>query len=145
MSEYQVPQFIEVEDKVFGPLTLKQFIFVAGGVGMCVALVLYWHVIGFIIAVPIAVVSGAFAFYKINNKSFTDITESAFNYFTGNRLYLWKKDIDGNTNVAPAQPAPHVEVRQKLGLNQGKLHDLARSLDIQDKLPEDTRAPSRIS
>jgi hypothetical protein len=32
---YQVPQFIEIEDKIFGPLTLKQFIYLAGGVGLC--------------------------------------------------------------------------------------------------------------
>ena len=28
---FQVPQFIEVEDKIFGPLTLKQFLYTAGG------------------------------------------------------------------------------------------------------------------
>ncbi len=32
---YQVPQFIEIEDKIFGPLTLKQFIYLAGGGGLC--------------------------------------------------------------------------------------------------------------
>ena len=32
---FQVPQFIEVEDKIFGPLTLKQFIYVFGGGGLC--------------------------------------------------------------------------------------------------------------
>jgi hypothetical protein len=32
---YQVPQFIDVEDKVIGPLTIKQFIYLAGGAGMC--------------------------------------------------------------------------------------------------------------
>src|SRR3989344_2665997 len=31
--EYQVPQFIEVEDKIIGPLTLKQFIYLAGEAG----------------------------------------------------------------------------------------------------------------
>ena len=31
---FQVPQFIEVEDKIFGPMTLKQFIYMAGGAGL---------------------------------------------------------------------------------------------------------------
>ena len=26
--QYQVPQFIEVEDKIFGPLTFKQFLYI---------------------------------------------------------------------------------------------------------------------
>jgi len=33
--QYQVPQFIEIEDKIFGPLTLKQFLYLAGGGGLC--------------------------------------------------------------------------------------------------------------
>ena len=32
---FQVPQFIEIEDKIFGPLTIKQFIYIAGGAGLC--------------------------------------------------------------------------------------------------------------
>lgn len=31
--QYEVPQFIDVKDKVFGSLTFAQFIFSAGGVG----------------------------------------------------------------------------------------------------------------
>jgi Flp pilus assembly protein TadB len=69
MMEYQVPQFIEVEDKIFGPLTLKQFIFVAGGAGLCVTAVLTLHLIGWIIAIPVAIFSLALAFYKVNSKS----------------------------------------------------------------------------
>ena len=33
--QFQVPQFIEIEDKIFGPLTFKQFIYLAGGGGLC--------------------------------------------------------------------------------------------------------------
>lgn len=132
MAEYQVPQFIEVEDKIFGPLTLKQFIYLAGGAGMCVGLILYLHVIGFVLAVPIAALTLALAFYKMNNKSFTEILESGFNYFLGNRLYLWRKNTNTERQNAPVA-APTPEVRQKLGLSQTKLHDLARSLDIQDQ------------
>ena len=31
---FQTPQFIEIEDKIFGPLTLKQFIYLAGAAGL---------------------------------------------------------------------------------------------------------------
>jgi len=128
--EYQVPQFIEVEDKIFGPFTLKQFIYVAGGAGLCTVLVLYLPlVLGIILAVPVAAFSAALAFYKINNKTFIEVLEAGFNYYTKGRLYLWKKDATPTTVAAP----PPVEVRQKLGLSQGKLQELAWSLDIKDK------------
>ena len=39
--QFQVPQFIEVEDKIFGPLTFKQFVYVAGGAGLAY---LVWRV-----------------------------------------------------------------------------------------------------
>ncbi len=128
--EYQVPQFIEVEDKIFGPFTLKQFIYVAGGVGLCAILVLYFPlIIGLILALPVAAFTAALAFYKINNKPFVEIMEAAFNYYIGDRLYLWKKEknqVDAPVAVKPADP-------EKLGLTQSKLKDLAWSLDIKDQ------------
>ena len=39
--DYQVPQFIEVEDKLVGPLTFKQFVYLAGGAGICVILFVF--------------------------------------------------------------------------------------------------------
>ena len=32
--QFQVPQFIEIEDKIIGPFTVKQFIYLVGGAGM---------------------------------------------------------------------------------------------------------------
>jgi len=129
--EYQVPQFIEVEDKIFGPFTLKQFIYVAGGVGLCAIVLLYLPLwLGIIIALPVGALTLALAFYKINNKPFVEIMEAAFNYYIGDRLYLWKKDRNVSAEapiaVKPADPV-------KLGLTQSKLKDLAWSLDIKDR------------
>ncbi len=129
--EYQVPQFIEVEDKIFGPFTLKQFIYVAGGVGLCAIFLLYFPlIVGIILAAPVAALTAALAFYKVNNKPFVEIMEAAFNYYIGDRLYLWKKEKNQPTDVPvavkPADPA-------KLGLTQSKLKDLAWSLDIKDR------------
>lgn len=130
--EYQVPQFIEVEDKIFGPFTLKQFVYVAGGVGLCAILLLTLPLLfGVILALPVAALTAALAFFKINNKPFVEIMEAAFNYYIGNRLYLWRKEKNPppTASTAPVTaPEP-----QKLGLTQSRLKDLALSLDIQDR------------
>jgi hypothetical protein len=128
--EYQVPQFIEVEDRIFGPLTWKQFIFCAGGAGLCVTLVLTLHFIGWVLAIPVAAFALALAFYKVNGKSFLEVMEAAFNYFIGGRLYLWKKDPAPKAKQ-PVVVAP-IDHRTKLGLSESKLRDLAWSLDIKD-------------
>ena len=132
--EYQVPQFIDVEDKIFGPLTFKQFIYVAGGLGLCVILVLYLpRLIGIILAIPVAAFSLALAFYRVNNKSFTDMLEAGLKYYTNDRLYLWKKIDKTDIEIAKAAPSPVVPVaRVKLGIGGSRLHDLAWSLDIKD-------------
>ncbi|KND50096.1 MAG: hypothetical protein AB203_03865 [Parcubacteria bacterium C7867-008] len=132
--EYQVPQFIEVEDKIFGPFTLRQFIFVAGGVGLSAAILVYVPLIfALILVLPIAGITGALAFYKVNNKSFLDIMEAGFNYYTKERLYLWKKVEKKSETPAIVQVAAPTQVdRQKLGVSSDRLKELAWSLDIKD-------------
>ena len=133
--EYQVPQFIEVEDKIFGPFTFKQFIYLAGGGGLSVVLFLYLPLFFAIIAaIPVVALTGALAFYKVNNKSFVEMLEAGLTYYTKNRLYLWKKE-DHSKNAPEIVAVPEIR-RQKLGLSESKLHDLAWSLDIKDKNPQ---------
>jgi len=139
--EYQVPQFIEVEDKIFGPLTLKQFIFLAGGIGICVVIFLYLPlIIAVIVAAPIVALTGALAFYKVNNKDFTQMLGAGLAYYTKDRLYLWKKDNTA-TPSQPIAPVLETEARQKLGLSSDRLKNLALSLDIQDKPGEGGNEP----
>ncbi len=131
--EYQVPQFIEVEDKIFGPLTLKQFIYLAGGAGLSAGLVLYLPLaIGIMLALPIAGLAVGLAFYKVNGKPLIDLIEAGISYYLSHRLYLWKKQPKA------AEEAPKLEtnlsmgdvaVRPKLDLTSSRLKELAFSLD----------------
>ena len=135
---FQVPQFIDVEDKIFGPLTLKQFIYVAGGVGLCAILVLYLPlIVGVILAIPVAAFSAALAFYKVNNKNFVEVLEAGFKYYTTERLYLWKREPKGGKEgqAGPAAAAVAPERAPLQGLSRSKLHDLAWSLDVKDTTP----------
>ena len=76
---YQVPQFIEIEDKIIGPLTIKQFVYLVGGAGMCfIAYTFLPLILALLLIAGIVPLSLALAFYKINNKPFVDFLESAF-------------------------------------------------------------------
>lgn len=133
--EYQVPQFIEVEDKIFGPFTLQQFIFLAGGIGLAVILVLNLPLfLAIILSIPIVGFALALAFFKINGKPFTAILESAFTYYLGHRLYLWKKEAPEATPTAAPVATPVLPMQQG-GLSRRKLEDLAWSLDVQESAP----------
>ena len=89
---FEVPQFIEIEDKIFGPLTWKQFIYVAGGGGLAAVFFFFTPFIVFILfGIPIAVFTFALSFYQVNNRPFSYFLESAVNYLRGTKLYLWRK------------------------------------------------------
>jgi len=92
---FEVPQFIDIEDKIFGPLTWRQFLYLGGGVGMAVVLFLTTHFLVFVLlGLPLGLLSAALAFFPVNNRPFSYFLESMFNYITGQRLYLWRKKED---------------------------------------------------
>jgi len=89
---FRVPQFIDIEDKIVGPLTLKQFLYLLGGVGVLAMLWFYLKLTLFIIiAVPIAILVLGLAFYKVNGRPFVYLLGSLIKYMTKPKLYLWKR------------------------------------------------------
>ena len=90
---FQVPQFTDVEDKIIGSFTFKQFIYLAGGGGACIAL---YFLLPFFVAIlfmiPIAALAGALAFLKINSQPFVQVLESYFKYLMAGRLYIWRHE-----------------------------------------------------
>lgn len=126
--EYQVPQFIEAEDKIIGPLTLKQFIYLAGGAGMCVVFFSYLPIlVALLLSAPVAAFAAALAFYKINGKPFIQMVGAGFNYYVHSKLFLWKHEVPKVPKSA-LTAAPHAVHTPKL--TRGKLSELAWSLDI---------------
>ena len=140
---FQVPQFIEVEDKIFGPMTLKQFIFMAGGAGLSFVIYVFLNNLFFSI-IPIIVimsVSSALAFYKVNNRPLINVAESAFKYLFGNKLYIWKKEDkprpqDTMTAVKDAKNYASILVPK---IADSRLKDLAWSLDIKESIYSNKR------
>ena len=128
---FQVPQFIEVEDKIFGPLTLKQFLYLLGGAGM--SFLIYTFIksvyIDVVLILPVAVFALALAFYKVNNKPFINVVEAAFHYYLGDKLYIWKK-VDKPVVAREEAPAAAVSDFYVPKLSDSKLKDLTWSLDI---------------
>ena len=131
--QFQVPQFIEVEDKIFGPLTFRQFVFVAGGLGMCYLL---WRILPIFVAAPlIAGVGGlaaALAFMQYNGRPFIVALENGFFYLIRGKLYLWNNERSHmKAKVAPQAAHQDVFIPR---LSESRLHELAWSLDIKERI-----------
>jgi hypothetical protein len=129
---FEVPQFINIEDKIFGPLTFKQGLYIGGAIGIGIAA---YKILPIIIAIPIIIVvagiAWALGFYKLNNQPFIEVGQAFINYALKNKIYVWKKEIPKTSPVQPVQkqPVPPPNEIHK----HTDIQTLARNLDILDK------------
>ena len=133
--QFKVPQFLDIEDKIFGPFTFKEFVYLVGGAGLCFVL---YKALGFMLGfIPILIVGGlslALTFYHPNGKPFINMLEAGFKFFTQSKLFIWKRRVNKINKKEEEQIAikqkeeneGHTEVK----LSGSKLRDLAWSLDV---------------
>lgn len=132
VKQYQVPQFINVEDRIVGPLTLKQFLYLLGGVA--VGAILYFSLqfaLMVIAMIPVSILALAMAFLTINGQPFAKILTSALNFYMKPRLFVWKS-IQHETKKVPSSGGKTGGVGIP-NIRQSRLSDLAWSLDIKEK------------
>lgn len=90
--QFNVPQFIEIEDKIIGPLTLKQFMYLAIGGAICFMLYFVLKV-GFFIVVTIIVMGfcAMLAFLKINGRPFPHFLKNFVSFALRPKIYVWQR------------------------------------------------------
>lgn len=134
MTQYQVPQFIDIEDRIIGPLTLKQFLYLAfAGALLFVFWFLFVFYIWIIIALPITALAAIFAFLKINDRPFVYFFLAFIKYFAKPKLYIFSSAPGKAMPSSPikekieaATPAP----REEKKITPSKLKELALNLDL---------------
>ncbi len=129
--KHEVPQFIDVKDKVIGPLTFEQFIYLLGGAAL--AYMSYRFIVapfGFVMAAGIGGLAAALAFYKVNNRPFIDFLASFISYQTKGKIYSWKKiEQQNNQKVSTETPLPVQQTRYDITT-------VAQGLDVLDRSHE---------
>ena len=89
---FNIPQFIDKEDKIVGPLTAKQLGWLAGGGAVLLVL---WNVLDksafYIAAIFVGAIAGALAFYHPNGQPLISFVFSSFAFMTRPKVYLWKR------------------------------------------------------
>ena len=128
---FSVPQFIDVEDKIFGPLTLKQGIYVLGSVGITVAMfVKFGLLVAAIVGIPILFLAFLLAFVKVQGRPFIHMLYSVSFYAIKSKLYLWKKTKKKHATEDELRAARTQTTRPvSVGMSQSKLRQLSWSLD----------------
>ncbi len=138
--QFRIPQFLDIEDKVFGPFTFKQFAYLIGALGFGF---IFWRIIpAKAIAIPLILIfSGTFvalAFAKINDRPFADMLEAAYKFLIGNKTYVWHQE----QKIEKEEPKKDLRALDILKRNQtekeeisafDKIKELSGKLDILDE------------
>jgi hypothetical protein len=131
---FEVPQFIEIEDKIFGPLTWRQFVYLGGGVGAAIAMFILLPFFLFLIfGIPLALVAAALAFFPVNNRPFSYFLQALYDYFRNKRLYLWRQKSTHTYTTAPQKTISDYSARGGTPPKTSKksITSLARRLELE--------------
>ncbi len=137
---FTVPQFIEYETKIVGPLTFKQFIFV--GIAGAICFFLYFTIgktnfFLFIVACSIlGVISVALAFLQIGGRSFSTIIGNFLRFKLSPKIYLWRKKEVPVTEFRKPSAAEVVEGKEELPL---KIAEKSRLKRIKNQIETKTK------
>ena len=108
---FQVPQFIEHEPKVIGPLTFKQFTYL--GVPAAIGFFLYF-LTPFNVFLFATIIMGSLgvvlAFFKVGGRSMPGFLMGATSFFIKPKQYIWRKSTTPVTSetetITQQQDAP---------------------------------------
>lgn len=93
MAQFQTPQFLEVENKIIGPLTLKQFFYLAGAAAF--SFILYFALqfwLWLFLTAILGAVGVSLAFIKYNGQPLPTIVLRAFGFFWKPKFYVWQRE-----------------------------------------------------
>jgi uncharacterized membrane protein len=124
MGQYKVPQDVEAEDKILGPLTFKQFIYALIGFGWAAisfAILRGLPVVMVAVGLPPALLFLMLAFYTRDGQNFEQILVAMVQFFAASRKRPWAKDdlietfhVNPTVHAAEATQRNPAEVRSEL-------------------------------
>ena len=128
---YKVPQNIDMQDRILGPLTMVQFIYAVVGGGVCYAI--YMAVPGpfsYFLIVPIAFFVAAMVFLKINERPFLNFLVSVLEFSSVPKQRLWHHgnlpDLRVEIYEIKKQTGPVIKSKN---ISRKDMQELAKRLD----------------
>lgn len=146
--QYKVPQNIDMADRIVGPLTLVQFLYLLVGGIIVYSLFNIIAPVNFalfvLMAFPVALVALALAFLKIQDQPFGRFIAAFVVYLTRPKMRIWAKDGEPTDIViSPDKHEDKQEVVPKV-VKKSQLEHLTQVLDTGGGSPEDTIIKKRM-
>lgn len=137
MDQFTVPQFIEHEAKIVGPLTFKQLIYVGIAVATCVVFYFIVPFFVFFLIAAIVIPSGiALAFVKSGGRTLPIVLKNFFGFTVAPKMYLWKQKTGIPPKIIKAAPIPEEVKKTPVPTAAGKSRLNTLSTQIETKNEE---------
>lgn len=145
--QFQVPQFIETEDRILGPLTIKQFLYIAAAT---LIVILFYFVLAtwlwVIVGLAVEGITLAFNLAKINGRPMRVLATSAFLYVWDPRVYEYQSTAGIAVTTTTEKVIAPRPVMGGLRSLLDKLTTTKQAIpNRENPLPEVLRAASRES
>lgn len=135
--QFKIPQFIEMDDRIFGPFTFKQFIYIVGGLGLAFSITRVVPApLSYLLALGAGAMGFAFALVEIHGKPLIFFVGAVFWYLTHTKLYIWKKEKKTTSSNMKTAKAPSETPLDLPAVSANKLRDLAWGLDINEHIAQ---------
>ncbi|OGZ34839.1 MAG: hypothetical protein A2V60_00825 [Candidatus Portnoybacteria bacterium RIFCSPHIGHO2_01_FULL_39_19] len=130
--QFQVPQFTEIEDKIIGPFTLKQFLYLlAGGVVIFILYKMFNLFVTIVVGTPIAAIVVALAFIKINNQPFINAVRNVMGFLRKPDFYVWKKPITRKEKEEAPQIIEKLPAGKSRLIKKESLQDISWKIEVE--------------
>ncbi len=130
---FSVPQFIDVEDKVAGPLTWKQLGWMIGmGAAVLVILSVFDKTPAIIISIPVVLFFMALAFYKPGGFPLTTFLFNSVLFLFRPKIAVWERPTVRASRIKEEPVTISVGHEENKQLTREKLRELAALIDSQN-------------
>ena len=133
--QYKIPQNVDVEDKIFGPLSLRQFSWIVFGGFLGFVLYLVLAKINFFLFLAVGLPAVGFflalAFYRINERPFELFIVSSLRTMMRPKRRIWMRTLEEHEVVAPPPSPASLRPASKAGLHEvrSQLEELTMIVD----------------
>jgi hypothetical protein len=130
--QFKVPQNIDMEDKIIGPLTLLQFIYLVIGGVFLYSTIKAGNVPMIIFAgIPVALLALALCFVKIQDQPFSKFVVSLLFFLTRPKTRVWSKDtaLEELPTTQAAQPIKTLQTPIHKKVKKSELEKLSQVID----------------
>jgi hypothetical protein len=128
--QYQVPQNIDLEDKIIGPLTLKQFLYLLAGGMLDYAWFTFFDTALFIlIAIPTTLFALAMAFARIQDQPFPKFLGSLVIFILRPKILTWGKTP--KIKIIESKGVKKEKIIHPKATSESQIQKLAQIIDTQ--------------